>query len=175
MPSLSEFAQGDVISYMEMCASIGVNLQRGMNFRLCGTESVILMSRREGAPYDDQVTDDGKTLIYEGHDCARSKNCHNPKLMDQPEHNPGGSLTQNGLFSQAVREHKEHVKSPERIRVFEKIHDGIWVYNGTFELIDSVSDYSIGRRIFKFTLRLVDTESPILSDRKTMPGEEVLS
>lgn len=25
---------GEVISYMEMCSAIGVNLQRGMNFRL---------------------------------------------------------------------------------------------------------------------------------------------
>jgi len=35
---------------MEMCAAVGVNLQRGMNFRLIGTESVILMSLRPGAP-----------------------------------------------------------------------------------------------------------------------------
>ena len=29
------FQPGDIISYMEMCAAIGVNLQRGMNFRPC--------------------------------------------------------------------------------------------------------------------------------------------
>ncbi|SPE20828.1 hypothetical protein SBA5_30033 [Candidatus Sulfotelmatomonas gaucii] len=28
---------GDVISYMEMCSAVGVNLQRGMNFRLHGS------------------------------------------------------------------------------------------------------------------------------------------
>lgn len=37
---------GDVTSYLEMCASEGVNLQRGMNFRLRGDYSVILMSLR---------------------------------------------------------------------------------------------------------------------------------
>ena len=46
---------GDVISYMEMCSAIGVNLQRGMNFRLRDAESIILMSLRPGAPYADQV------------------------------------------------------------------------------------------------------------------------
>ena len=40
---------GDVISYMEMCSEEGVNLQRGMNFRLRGKDSVILMSVRPGA------------------------------------------------------------------------------------------------------------------------------
>jgi len=44
--SSSGFLPGDVISYMEMCSAIGVNLQRGMNFRLRDTESVILMSLR---------------------------------------------------------------------------------------------------------------------------------
>lgn len=44
-----QFRQGDVISYMEMCQAVGVSLQRGMNSRIRGIESVILMSRRKGA------------------------------------------------------------------------------------------------------------------------------
>ena len=39
-----------------------------MNFRLRANISVILMSLRRGAPYADRIEDDGKTLIYEGHD-----------------------------------------------------------------------------------------------------------
>ena len=50
---------GEVISYLEMCREEGVNLQRGMNFGSSGRPSVILMSRRPGAPYDDRVEDDG--------------------------------------------------------------------------------------------------------------------
>ena len=43
---------GDIISYIQMCAAEGgVNLQQGMNFRLRGGHSVILMSLREDAPY----------------------------------------------------------------------------------------------------------------------------
>lgn len=40
---------GNVISYLEMCQEEGVNLQRGMNFKLRGEFSVILMSLRSGA------------------------------------------------------------------------------------------------------------------------------
>ena len=40
------FQPDDVLSYVEMCSAIGVNLQRGMNFRLRNAGSIILMSLR---------------------------------------------------------------------------------------------------------------------------------
>jgi hypothetical protein len=68
-----------------MCSAIGVNLQRGMNFRLRDVESVILMSLHSGAPYSDRVEDEGQTLIYEGHDVARTPNGPSPKqVVGQP-------------------------------------------------------------------------------------------
>ena len=70
-----------------------------MNFRLKGVESIILMSLRLGAPYADRIEDEGRTLIYEGHDVARTVEIPHPKKVDQPDRNPGGSLTQNGLFA----------------------------------------------------------------------------
>lgn len=152
------FRPGDVVSYMEMCSAVGVNLQRGMNYRLCGSESVILMSRRVGAPYRDEIDDEGKLLIYEGHDCSKTPTGPNPKTIDQPERNPGGTLTQNGLFAESVRRFKELGVPPESVRVFEKIREGIWTYNGVFELIDFRKDKSSGRLVFKFTLRLVHAE-----------------
>src|ERR1700730_7678762 len=51
-----------------MCQQERLSLQRGMNFRLRDGASVILMSRRAGAPYADAVEEDGRVLIYEGHD-----------------------------------------------------------------------------------------------------------
>ena len=51
-----------------MCQKEGTSLQRGMNFRLKGHHSVILMSVRPNSPYRDEVQDDGVVLIYEGHD-----------------------------------------------------------------------------------------------------------
>jgi hypothetical protein len=143
---------GDVVSYMEMCSAIGVNLQRGMNFRLRDTETIILMSLRPGAPYADQVEDEGRVLIYEGHDVARTVNGPHPKQVDQQERNPGGSLTQNGLFAEAVQNYKQGTAPPERVRVYEKIRSGIWVYNGLFELIDCWTEQSAGRCVWQVHL-----------------------
>jgi hypothetical protein len=163
---------------MEMCSAIGVNLQRGMNFRLRDTESIILMSVRPGAPYADRVEDEGRILIYEGHDVARTPNTPYPKQVDQPERNPGGSLTQNGLFAEAARNYKEGAAPPERIRVYEKLRSGIWVYNGLFELIDYWTEQSAGRKVFKFKLQfagIADCERPAvalpkLEDNRLIPS-----
>ena len=131
---------------------VGANLQRGMNFRLRNVGSVILMSLRDGAPYADSVESEGKVLIYEGHDAPRTVSGPNPKHVDQPERNPGGSLTQNGLFAEAARQYKEGKAPPEVVRVYEKIRTGIWVYNGLFHLSNAWLEESGGRRVFKFRL-----------------------
>jgi hypothetical protein len=55
----------EIISYLEMCRREGVSLQRGMNFGIGGTHSVILMSLRPNAPYEDRIEANGSILIYE--------------------------------------------------------------------------------------------------------------
>jgi len=147
---------GDVISYLDMCREEGVNLQRGMNFRLQGKLSVILMSLRSGAPYADRIEDHGKVLIYEGHDLPQVVEGPNPKSVDQPMHNPNGTLTQNGLFYQTAIIYKKHENEPELVRVYEKIRSGIWVYNGVFKLVDAWQEISNARKVFKFKLELTD-------------------
>ena len=139
---------GDVISYLDMCREEGVNLQRGMNFKLCGEYSVILMSLRTGAPYADKVEDGARVLIYEGHDV--------PKRVDQPMTNPTGTLTQNGLFHRAAINYKNSQQQPEPVKVYEKIHSGIWVYNGLFRLVDARQEVSNARNVFKFRLGVSD-------------------
>jgi hypothetical protein len=150
--------QGDVISYMEMCQEEGVNLQRGMNFRLKGGFSVILMSLRPGAPYADRIQDDGRVLIYEGHDIPTRRSGPNPKNVDQVAYNPGRSLTQNGLFAEAALKYKRGEKEPELVKAYEKLRPGIWVYNGLFRLVDSWQEISNARKVFKFKLELIDDE-----------------
>jgi hypothetical protein len=156
-------SQGDVVSYLEMCADFGVNLQRGMNFRLKGNESLILMSLRKGAPYADRVEDCGRVIIYEGHDIAKTPGGSEPKDVDQPEFLPTGRLTQNGLFLDAVRRYKLGRAHPEHVRVFEKIRDGIWAYNGLFRLVDAWQETSARRQVFKFKLEIVDQPQLSLS------------
>ena len=147
---------GDIISYLEMCTPFGVNLQRGMNYRITDGESLILMSQRPGAPYEDRVEQGGRVIIYEGHDLARAEGSRDPKNVDQPEIQPNGRPTQNGLFAEAAKRFKEGTTLAERVRVFEKIRAGIWVYNGLFELIDAWQEKSGLRKVFKFKLQIID-------------------
>lgn len=146
---------GDIISYNEMCLEEGFSLQRGMNFKVGGGISVILMSLRKGAPYADRIEDNGQILIYEGHDMPKNET-KNPKSVDQSNITPNGKLTQNGKFSEAAQKFKNNSESPELVNVYEKIKDGIWVYNGVFELVDSWKEKSEKRNVFKFKLRITD-------------------
>jgi HNH endonuclease len=152
------FAPGEVISYLEMCGEEGISLQRGMNFRLGGGDSVFLMSRRPGAPYTDRVEEEGRVLIYEGHDVARRVGEPDPKSVDQPLTTPVGTPTQNALFFSAAKKHATSGAAPEHVRVYEKLRQGIWVFNGLFRLMDAWEEPSSGRSVFKFRLEL-DSEA----------------
>ena len=116
---------GEVISYRDMCQEEDASLQQGMNFGSGGRPSIILMSRRPGAPYDDRIEEDGRVLIYEGHDIPKKQGRPDPKTVDQPERTPGGKLTQNGQFLHAATQHRELGTPPERVQVYEKMRMGI--------------------------------------------------
>jgi hypothetical protein len=150
---------GDVVSYLEMCGREGASLQRGMNFQLGNDHSVVLMSVRPGAPYHDQVVDDGQTLIYEGHDEPRSDRAPDPKLVDQPLLTPNGTPTQNGRFYRAAEDCRNGIAPPERVRVYEKVRKGIWVYTGLFHLRDAWMEQSEDRQVCKFKLSLVSRDT----------------
>jgi hypothetical protein len=123
----------DILSYREMCDAENVQtLQRGMNFRMNPSYSVILMTQRANAPYRDRVYEDGITIEYEGHDVPRRSYEHNPKAEDQPDKLPTGKLTQNGLFLRAVETYKKGASSPELIKVYEKNFFGRLVIEGLF-------------------------------------------
>ena len=144
-----------VYSYREMCDFEGVQtLQRGMNFRMKPTYSVILMSQRSNAPYMDRVYPDGVTIEYEGHDVPRREYTHNPKNDNQPDKLPSGRLTQNGLFIKAVKDFKASKTSTELIKVYEKIIPGFWSLKGYFDLIDYKVVHDGNRDVFRFILRL---------------------
>jgi hypothetical protein len=146
----------EIIPYIEMCQREGASLQRGMNYRLGGKYSVILMSLRPNAPYRDRFEQDGTVLIYEGHDVPRSQRDPDPKSIDQPEFTPSGSLTENGKFHQAAQEYRNGLREAEIIRVYEKIHSGIWAFNGLFQLTDSWKESDGQRSVFKFKLEAIE-------------------
>jgi hypothetical protein len=155
---------GDVISHQEMCVVERMSLQRGMNFRSRGRHSIILMSTRAGAPYRDRFERDGTVLIYEGHDAPRNLVNGEPKKVDQPDQTPQGTLTQNGRFLQAAR--KAQAGAPaELVRVYEKVKNGIWTFNGVFALTDAWTERDEHRLVFKFRLELKDGPTASADER----------
>ncbi len=151
----------EIISYLEMCRRERVSLQRGMNFGLGGSHSVILMSQRLNAPYEDELQDGGTILIYEGHDEPRGPSVPDPKRVDQPEQTSSGTLTQNGLFHRTAQQTKMGERPPERVRAYEKLRQGVWSYNGVFHLVDSWRQQCNGREVFKFKLVAVEDDEDL--------------
>lgn len=135
-----------------MCQREKLSLQRGMNFHVGDGYSIILMSVRPNAPYNDQFDEDGSTLIYEGHDISKRNRAPDPKTVDQPELSPSGKLTENGKFHKAAQDYKKGLRPPEKVRVYEKIYGGIWSYNGVFHLVDSWQEFDGRRNVFKYKL-----------------------
>lgn len=164
---------GDILSHAEMCTCENRMLQTGMHFRPNKSYSIILMSQRPGAPYPDRMSDDRQTLYYIGHDYYG----HQDKArIDQPLATEKGTLTQNGLFFQAVETHRQGARA-ELVRVYEKVREGVWVYNGVFELIEARMESDGFRKVCVFELRLTGIEvHPSAEPRpSTSPGRLIPS
>ena len=167
-------AAGQIISYIEMCQAWGVSFQHGMHFHLRPNLSVLLMSRRSNAPYTDRVDESGRVLIYEGHDAPKRHGAPNPKSVDQPRATSGSRLTRNGLFEQAALETKNGKKSPEIVAVYEKIHVGIWAFNGFFRLTDCWREQDGTRSVFKFQLELAEDLDIEAAPPETLPHTRMI-
>ena len=148
----------DIISYAELVAEEGQNLQRGMNYKVTLYYSVFLMSVRRNAPYADEIDNETNSIIYEGHD-ARRDHVEKPKLADQPLHTPKGTLTENGKFYITSLAYKLGlINEPHKIKVYEKIREKIWTYKGFFNLVDSKIFNNGTRNVFKFYLQPVEVK-----------------
>lgn len=150
--------RNNIITYNQMCQQENTSsMQRGMTFRHKGKYSILLMSLRKSALYQDAVINDGKTLIYEGHDVNKSATV-DPKKIGQPEYTDKGSLTENGKFHAAAQNHVKGLAKPELVKVYEKLKSGIWSDNGFFHLVNSYQVLQEDRYVFKFRLETIDDE-----------------
>ena len=138
----------------------------------------MLMNRREGAPYADAVEDAGETLIYEGHDASRVRGGPDPTTIDQPLAYASGRPTPNALFREAALAHRDGSREAELVKVYEKLHRGIWVFRGVFRLTDCRSERSGDRSVFKFRLELAEeggpAPAPSLRERSRMIPSAVM-
>lgn len=130
-----------------------------MNFNVKPDYSILLMSVRKNAPYADEFDHKTNTLIYEGHDLP-SNLTDDPKKVDQPLVTYKGSLTENGKFFTAAQAYKMRmIENPHKVKVYEKIKDGIWCYKGYFNLIDANISYDGKRNVFKYYLLPIELKS----------------
>ena len=127
--------------------------QKGMNYGINPNYSIILMSRRDNAPYNDCIYPDGVTIEYEGHDIPKDYY----KEHDQETHTSSGSLTENGKFVEAVERFKK-TGTPERVKVYEKIIPNRWSLKGMFNLVDYKIVNDGRRNVFRFILKLSESE-----------------
>lgn len=142
-----------IMSYAQVIAAEGQNLQRGMNYRTGNRTSVFLMSTRPGAPYKDLWREDSDLLMYEGHDLSAREARAGKKSIDQPLFEKSGKLTANGKFFQAAQDYRLGRRKPLRVQVYEKLATGIWFDKGVFDLIDATFEKDGERNVFRFCLQ----------------------
>ena len=165
----------EILTYLEMCQRERMSLQRGMNFVSPPGVSIVLMSRRRGAPYRDELSEDGTELIYEGHDIPKSADAPDPKLVDQPWATSLGSPAENAKFAGVAE--RSHAPAG-LVRVYEKLQPGIWSDKGLFELAGYEYADSGPRKVFKFHMRLawdqqMSSQMPMAADKpmtRIIPG-----
>jgi hypothetical protein len=149
----------DIISYSDIVAAEGQNIQRGMNFNVGNSYSVVLMSVRRNAPYADEIDETSDSIIYEGHN-AYKNHVSNPKEVDQPLVTPKGTITENGKFFAAAQAFKLGLtKIAHRVKAYEKLDEGVWSYKGFFNLVDAKTVFDGKRNVFKFYFQPIELKS----------------
>lgn len=128
-------------------------MQRGMNYRINANYSVILMNRKDNAPYSDSYENDGQILIYQGHDQPESKKDFYSKFKNQTIFNSSGNLNENGKFYKAAMDYKRKLRHPEHVKVYEKLFKGVWLYTGMYLLVDTWFESNEFRFVYKFKLK----------------------
>lgn len=154
-----------------MCEAEAQNsMQRGMNYRMNPEYSVILMSQRNNAPYQDNFDNELGYITYEGHDIPVSNGlAKNPKLTNQERYLPSGKLAQNGKFAKAVDDYRLGLREPEKVKVYEKVMDGVWSMKGIFKLVDYIYKTDGNRLAFFFRLKIISD----YNNKRVSPGDDI--
>ena len=119
----------DIINNTELVIKEGGKpVQKGMNFAIQKGYSIVLMSTKKNAPYNDEIMEGG-IIEYEGQDVSSNIN-HDKKLVDQSLATPSGTPTEYGKFFIAASDFKNGKRDPVKVQVYRKIRKGVWVDMG---------------------------------------------
>lgn len=153
-----DIRRNQIITHRQVCdLALGAHVTKGMNFRIRGIRTVVLMSQRANAPYRDQVDENGAAIWYEGHDVPKAPGLPYPKLVDQQLVTDRGTRTENGKFWDAAVAHRDEGAPAESVLAFDKIKKGLWSYAGVFRLVDAREVHDGTRRAFEYRLELDDS------------------
>lgn len=83
-------------------------------------------------------------------------------------------MTQNGLFELAAINAKDGKQPAEIVAVYEKIHAGIWAFNGFFRLTDCWQEQDGMRSVFKFQLELAEDLDIEAAPPETLPHTRMI-
>lgn len=143
-------ARSRIISGAELIAREGVNLQKGMNYRVNDTLLSVFLVLRRGEEFKDAWDAKKGVYSYEGHD---STTAESGKFLDQILMYESGKLTDNGKFYKEAQAWKDGVrKDALQVQVYEKLDPGVWYDKGFFDLVDAAKVKDGGRVVIKFAL-----------------------
>jgi len=148
---------GDIISYLDLCRLEGDNLQRWMNFRERNRLSIYLMTIWTGSPYADRVEENGHVVIYEAPRSLDLAPAPGSRKLKQPIADLLGRKTHKGLFYDAAIKATIEKTEPELLKIYEKIKDKVWVYNGLFKLSNAWLERRGSTQIFSYDFELIET------------------
>jgi hypothetical protein len=63
------------------------------------------------------------------------------------------------------------LSGPQSVRVYEKVQQGIWSYNGLFHLVDAWSERDQGRNVFRFKLVAVAADESSMNAPRQQRAE----
>jgi len=118
---------------------------------------IVLILVREDVPYNDKISEDGKTIDYFGHNLnKRYCSGKDSNTLEQQFFLLSGKLTKNGKFDKAANYFKDGFQQSEKIRAYQKIKSGIWSFNDVFDLADVAQEKSNNRIVHIFKLILTN-------------------
>lgn len=131
-------ARSLIISYNEVLAREGQNLQKGMTYRSGrdGKISVFVIFAGEDAPHKTVWNAESEILTYEGHDVTTAGK--EQRNIDQQIMYEDGRPTDNGKFLKEATLYKDGAKhEPHQIQIYEKLDAAVFFDKGIFNLVDA--------------------------------------
>lgn len=79
------------------------------------------------------------------------------------------------MFFEAALRAERGDKPLELVKVYEKIHQGVWAFDGVFKLVGAREELSKGRKVFRFRLELTDDHATVATtEQKELPHNRLI-